>query len=185
MGPSSCGASQCFVLLLSQGSSCHLQLEGEIAKNSHNAGLAFGHCFYKRYMKSSLEKNCQSIVITWGSAYEKQCVGETKAQDLLNYWQKKLKEMWKFTKIFPKLFFNRSYENGKFCSKFTLSWLLFVVHVAIALEQYVEVKGICCMSLAEGSKQSATTLPPSPLQTGELLLHAGISWHQGVLEMVT
>lgn len=103
---------------------------------------------------------------------------ETQSHDLLSYWQKKLKEMWKFIKNFPKLFFVKSYENDKFCSRFTLSCALFVAGVVIALEQYVEVRGLAALAAA-----GSATHPPS-LQAGELLLHAGLIWHQGVLEMI-
>lgn len=56
--------------------------------------------------------------------------------------------MWKFIKNFPKLFFVKSYENDKLCSKFTLSCVLFVADVAIALEQHVEVGGFAALAAA-------------------------------------
>lgn len=70
--------------------------------------------------------------------------------------------MWKFTKSFPKLFFIRSYENSKFCSNLILSCFLFVVHVAIALEQYVEVKAMYSTVLADASEHRAAVFPRVP-----------------------
>lgn len=92
--------------------------------------------------------------------------------------------MWKFTKNFPKVFFVRSYESGKFCSKFVLSCFLFVAHVAIVLERCVEVKGICCTNLAGVGKHSANHVSAESLWIGELLLRTGISWHQGMLDVI-
>lgn len=113
------------------------------------------------------------MIITWGSAREKQCVGRDRDQDLSNYQQKRLKEMWKLIKNLRKLFFFFVFvpENGKFCPKFILSGFLFVVGVAIALEQPAEVKGAAAVS----PRRCGSLGPAEPLPL------AGTSW-QEVLE---
>lgn len=67
--------SRLLCFLLSQGSSCYLELEGKLQRMAIPSGLAFGGTVFVKDIQKVPWKNCQSIIITWGSAHEKQCAG--------------------------------------------------------------------------------------------------------------
>lgn len=125
------------------------------------SGLGFGHCFYKRYGKSCLEKNLPKHnyslrICMWKVMWRQAQISESNKL-LTEEAQKNHENLQKILKAI----LIRSYENGKFCSKFILSCFWFVVHVAMAPEQSVEVKGILCTALSSEREHGASPWVPA------------------------